>query len=214
MFFQRLLVSIIYRYENQIILLSKQNTTALPSSSKNLKSSIFQLWSLTTWQPALYKSLYDHSVYVCVCVWEREDHRLMFNPPILWSECWQACRKKGPRDHNGGLWAGIWADGAVPPAPPIHSCEEITLWSQPRPCTQCKHLIEPLSLRADMLDGALLSLWRLTKVQAGKRLTLDFNCSLWQMSHMFNDPVIGSLTLSFQDQWQLNVEHTANVCYV
>lgn len=39
-------------------------------------------------------------------------------------------------------------------------------------CPQCKHSSEPLSSKADMLAGALLSLWRLTKVHAGEEARL------------------------------------------
>ena len=58
--------------------------------------------------------------------------------------------------------------GLSGPAPPVHLFEELLLQAQPGPCPQCKHSGGPLSLRADMLASALLSLWRMTKVQAGQ----------------------------------------------
>lgn len=78
-----------------------------------------------------------------------------------------------PPPHPGGLGtaagAEIWMAGACPASSAwwfIWRCSPLKARSEL--CPQCKHWSKPLSFEADMLAGALLSLWRLTKVHAGK----------------------------------------------
>lgn len=151
---------------------------------------------------------------VCLCVKKsRADTRLMFNPtppPPRRLSADRPVRRRAPTDITVVLEQKCGLMGLSRRLRLVHLFEELALWAQPGPCPQCKHSSEPLSLRADMLAGALLSLWRLTKVQAGGNdwtLAAGWDrWAVWQSSH----PVIRSLASSFQGQWQLNVKHKAH----
>lgn len=97
----------------------------------------------------------------------------MFNEPTLWCECLQV----GQRGLGGGLRAERY--GLMRPTRQLRlsiclrsSLDELS----PRRARSVNTQLPSYHPGADMLAGALLSLWGLTKVR-GKGLTLDFSCA-------------------------------------
>lgn len=101
-------------------------------------------------------------------VWQRADHRLMFNPSILWPQVLTDLLVEGPPSWswNMGGW-GLSCQLGL-----IAYLKTVPLGAQSKPCPQCKHSSESLSSKGDMLENGLLSLWRLTKVHAGEEARL------------------------------------------
>lgn len=119
----------------------------------------------------------------------RANHRLIFNPPIMWSECWQACKKTGPRGHNSGLRPELWADGAVPSALAVHLFEELALRAQ-----DCAHSVNTwLNTYHSVLIPWTAPSYRCgdwPKCRLNKWLTLDFSYSFWYMIYILADGLI------------------------
>lgn len=144
------------------------NLTTLPSSSSLLRDT-------GRWY---HETQLLPRVCVFLWVWQRADHRLMFNPSILWPRVLTDLLVEGP-PWGTRRWSWSWNMGGWGSSCQLGLIVYLKMFplkAQSEPCPQCKHSSEPLSSKADMLAGALLSIWRLTKVHAGEEARL-YQCS-------------------------------------